>query len=84
MDLSTKLKTATVADMLRAIKAIGKLKDITPIQLFSSLHGAVEKDWEIFVFRDAALATLNHGIGSTGGQMIPLDTNVLFIGRFTK
>lgn len=28
VDLSTKLKTATVADMLRAIKAIGKLKDI--------------------------------------------------------
>ena len=70
MDLSTKLKIATVADMLRAIKAIGKLKDIIPIQLFPSVHGAVEKHWKIFVFMDAALENLNDGIGSTGGQIL--------------
>ena len=43
LDLSAKLKTATEAHMLRAFKAIGKLKDIIPIYLFPYLHGAVEK-----------------------------------------
>nr|XP_034319149.1 uncharacterized protein LOC109620710 [Crassostrea gigas] len=70
VDLSTKLKTATVADLLKAIKTMGKLKDIIHIQIFPLLHGAVEKDWEIFVFTDAALANISEGEGSTGGQIL--------------
>lgn len=70
MDLSTKLKTATVADLLKAIKTMGKLKDIIHIQVFPLLHGAVEKDWEMFLFMDAALANISEGEGSTGGQIL--------------
>ena len=36
VDLSTMLKGATVGDLLRAIKSIGKCKDIRPIQIFLS------------------------------------------------
>ena len=36
VDLSTKLKGGSVADLLQAIKNIGKLKDIRPVQLFPS------------------------------------------------
>ena len=39
VDLSTKLKGGSVADLLLAIKNIGKLKDIRPVQLFPSLRG---------------------------------------------
>jgi hypothetical protein len=56
--------------MLRAIKAIGKLKDIIPIQLFPPLCGTAEKDWEIFIFTDAALGNFNEGKGSTEGQIL--------------
>lgn len=70
VDLSTKLKTATVADLLKAIKTMGKLKDIIHIQVFPLLHGAVEKDWEMFLFMDAALANISEGEGSTGGQIL--------------
>jgi hypothetical protein len=40
--LSTKLKRGSVADLLRAIKNIGKLKDIRPVQLFPSFK------WKIY------------------------------------
>ena len=50
VDLSTKLNSASVSDLLRAIKAIGKLKDIRPIQMFPSLHGPSTENWEIPVF----------------------------------
>ncbi|CAG2239162.1 unnamed protein product [Mytilus edulis] len=70
VDLSTKLKSALVCDLLRAIKNIGKLKDIRPIQLFPSLKGKETEDWEIFVFSDAALGNINDGKGSTGAHIV--------------
>ncbi|CAC5357015.1 unnamed protein product [Mytilus coruscus] len=70
VDLSTKLKSALVCDLLRAIKNIGKLQDIGPIQFFPSLKGNVTEDWEIFVFSDAVLGNINDGKGSTGAHIV--------------
>lgn len=68
VDLSTKLKGGSVADLLQAIKNIGILKDIRPVQLFPSLRGKSTE--EIFVFIDAALGNINSGKGSTGAHII--------------
>ena len=70
VDLSTKLKTANISDLQRAIRNIGKLKDVQPIQYFPSLKGTPKEDWEIFLFCDAALANLNDGKGSTGAHIL--------------
>ena len=70
VNLSTKLKGGSVADLLRAIKNIGILKDIRPVQLFPSLRGKSTEDWEIFVFSDVALGNINSGKGSTGAHII--------------
>ena len=70
VDLSTKLKSALVCDLLCAIKNIGKLKDIKPIQFSPSLKGNVTEDWEIFVFNDATLGNINDGKGSTGAHIV--------------
>lgn len=70
INLSTKLKEASVGDLTQAIKVIGKLKDIRPKLLFPGLLGNISDDWEIFVFCDAALGNLNNGEGSVGAHII--------------
>ena len=70
VDLSTKLNAATVSDLLCAIKAIGRLKEIKPVQLFPALKGPIAQDWEIFVFTDASLGNINDGKGSVGAHIL--------------
>ena len=66
----TNLNKATVADLVHAIKVIGHLKQIKPIQLFPPLKGNMAKDWEIFVFTDALLGNINQGKGSAGAYIL--------------
>ena len=70
VDMSTKLNKATVGDLVRAIKTIGRLKEIRSIQLYPCLGGNEADDWEVFVFTDAALGNLNDGKGSVGAYII--------------
>lgn len=70
VDLSTKLNKATVTDLTRAIRNVGKLKDIEVIQTFPPLQSNIEEDWEIFLFSDASLGNINDGSGSTGAHII--------------
>lgn len=70
IDMSTKLNQATVGDLMRAIKTIGRLKEIKSTQLYPQLKGKETNDWEVFVFTDAALGNLNDGKGSVGAYLI--------------
>ena len=75
INLSTKLKEGTVGDLLRATKAINRLKEIDSVIAFPSLKADV-KDWRIVTFTDASLGNLNNGAGSTGAYIIWLmDSN---------
>ena len=75
INLSTKLKEGTVGDLLRATKAINRLKEIDSVLAFPSLKADV-KDWKIVTFTDASLGNLNNGAGSTGAYIIWLmDSN---------
>jgi len=69
IDLSTKLKEANIGDLLRAIKAVNRLKDIKSIILFPNLHQEF-KNWEIIVFTDASLANICCGKGSIGAHIV--------------
>lgn len=70
VELSTKLSSTNVTDLTRAVKTVGKLKTLRPIQLFPALRGQKTKDWEIIVFSDAALGNLNFNQGSTGAHIV--------------
>ena len=70
IDLSTKLNEATVGDLVRAIKTIGRLKEIRSNQLYPQLLGNESNDWEVLVFSDAALGNLNDGKGSVGAYIV--------------
>ena len=69
-DMNTKLNKATVMDLVCAIKVIGCLKQIKPIQLFPPLKGNMTENWEIFVFTDASLENKNEGKGSVGAYIL--------------
>ena len=66
--MSTKLNKTTVANLVYAIKVIGHLKQIKPIQLFHSLKENMAEDWEIFVFTDASQGNINEGKGNVVGK----------------
>ena len=61
IELSTKLKQGTVADLIRAVKCIGKLKSGVSLVKFTPL--GTYKEWKLVVYTDAAFANLN-GVGS--------------------
>lgn len=69
IDLSTKLKEATIGDLSRAIKVVNRLKDIRSVISFPNLSNKVN-DWKIMVFTDAALCNLSNGTGSTAGYIV--------------
>lgn len=50
IDMSTKLNQATVGDLMRAIRTIGRLKEIKSTQLYPQLKGKETNDWEVFCF----------------------------------
>ena len=76
VDMSTKLNKATVGDLVRSIKTIGRLKEINSIQSYPQLKGNEATDWEIFVFSDAALGNLNDGKGSVGAYIVWLKDRI--------
>ena len=69
IELSTKLKNGLVGDLIQAIKCIERIKSENSIVKFSCLGDV--KDWQLFVFTDAALGNLK-GSGSTAGKIILL------------
>lgn len=69
IDLSTNLKEVNIGDLLRAITAVNRLKDIKSIILFPNLHQEF-KNWEIIVFTDASLANICCGKGSIGAHIV--------------
>ena len=72
VDLSTKLKQATVEDFVRARKCIQRLKSDSFVLKFNDLG---EKDqWKLLVFTDRSLANLC-GSGSVGAHLCLLSNN---------
>lgn len=69
VDLSTKLKKATVGDLLRAIKAINRLKEFKSEIYFPSLDEQF-RNCRVLVFSDASLANICDGQGSTGAHIV--------------
>jgi len=69
IDLSTKLKQATVGDLVRATKIVNGLKDIKSTVFFPNLNKN-PSEWEIIVFTDASLGNINGGVGSTGSHIV--------------
>ncbi|XP_053390666.1 uncharacterized protein LOC128553510 [Mercenaria mercenaria] len=93
IDLSTKLKQATVGDLLRAVKVVNRLKDVRSFLSFPRLSSNVS-DWRIVVFTDASLCNINDGTGSTAafviwladtqGRCCPLDWHTNKIKRVVR
>lgn len=67
IELSTRLKQGTVADLIRAVKCIGKLKSGISMVKFTPL--GMYQEWRLVVYTDAAFANLN-GVGSIGAYVI--------------
>ena len=93
IDLSTKLKQATVGDLSRAVKTVNRLKDVRSIISFPRLSRNVS-DWRIVIFTDASLCNINSGTGSTAayvvwladkeGKCCPLDWHANKIKRVVR
>jgi hypothetical protein len=69
IDLSTKLKEATMSDLSQAIKAVNRLKNFKSFIRFPQLSNFVG-DWKIAVFTDASLCNINSGTGSTAAYIV--------------
>ena len=69
IELSTKLKRGTIADLLQARKAIKKLKSTDSAILFPALSQTVDK-WSICVYSDAAHANICDGTCSVGAHIV--------------
>lgn len=67
IDMSTKLRSGNMADLIRATKTINRLKDFKSILRFPALDLTSVK---IMTFTDASLGNLNDGVGSTQGVII--------------
>ena len=68
VDISTKFKCGTVADLIRAVKAVRYVKD-GRCQIYFPNMGSSDF-WQIVVFTDAALANLSDGISSMRAYII--------------
>lgn len=69
IDLSTKLKSGTVGDLLQAGKLIRKMQEYEQKLFFPSLCLPVES-WKLVVFTDAAHANICNGTGSVGAYVV--------------
>ena len=76
IDLSTRFKKANVTDLLRAHKAVRKLKSEASCLRVVDLGDFI--DWRLLVFSDAALANLSDGVSSTSAHI------VLLLGRDSR
>ena len=70
IELSTKFKKGTVADLIRAVKALKRLQSQPSSVFFPKLVNP--ESWKIVVYTDAALANLSDGVSSMGGHIILL------------
>lgn len=70
VNVSSRFKHATVADLIRANRNITKLKRNSSHILFPDLSDS--SSWSIITFSDASLSNLSDGISSTGGHVIIL------------
>ena len=66
IDLSTKLNSASVGDLIRGVKTINRLRDVHSEVKFPALNLSSLK---ILTFTDASLGNLNNGTGSTHGSI---------------
>ena len=74
IDLSTKLKQGTVGDLIRASKAIRKIKEGESSKVcFPNLGPSSE--WHLIVFTDAAHANLDDGVSSVEAHLVFLENN---------
>lgn len=71
VDLSTRFKNATVADLLKANRSVTKLKRSASFILFPDLADPLE--WSIVTFSDASLSNMSDGFSSTGGHIVILN-----------
>lgn len=91
IDLSTKLKQASVSDLIRAIKCIDRLKRGQSVVKFPQLGRS--REWKLVVYTDASLDNLE-GSGSVGAyvcflvnsenQACPLDWSATKIKRVVR
>ena len=68
IDMSTRLKNATINNLLRALKGIKKLKAASSV--ISSPYLGQPSSWKIILFSDASHANLCNGTGSMGGHIL--------------
>ena len=68
IELSMKFKKGTVSDLLRAVKALRRIKDFRCVVLFPRLGSPLH--WRMIVFTDAAHANLCDGVSSTGAYIV--------------
>lgn len=68
IELSTKFQNGSVKDLVRAMKAVRKLKESRSEVFFPNLGPSSE--WKIVLFSDAAHANLSDGVSSTGAHVI--------------
>ena len=67
--LSTKLKQATIGDLIRGMKQVNRLKDVQLVLKFPSLNWK-SSELKLVLFTDASLGNINDGIGSVGAYII--------------
>ncbi len=77
IDLSTKLKAGTVADLVRARKIVRNIMQSDTSVLFPRLSPRV-RTWTIVVYTDASHANICNGTGSVGAYVIFLTDGVVY------
>ena len=92
IDMSTKLKQGKVADLIRAIKKISRLKDVRSFITFPKRD--ITKELKMVVYTDTSLGNINGGTGSTGayivwlmdssGKCCPIEWNAKKIKRVVR
>ena len=76
IELSTKLKQGSVGDLLRAHKAVRKLKANHSHIYFPVLTPHHEISWRLVVFTDAAHANICDGTGSVAAHLVFLQDEI--------
>ena len=68
IELSTKFKSGTIEDLLRARKCLLNIKQFDSLVKIPNTGDPA--NWEIVCFTDASLGNLNNGIDSAGGHIV--------------
>ncbi len=70
IEISTKFKSGSFGDLIRAIKAISRLKESDSVVRFPALGDI--STWKIIVFTDAAHANMSDKVSSMGAHIVLL------------